>query len=241
MAVFTHGGLPVTHLAWSPAGARFLLTLAGDASLCSWSPKDGGRMLARLAGPRMQTGEEGDEFLTSFAFHPGNEAIVITATSFGRLFVRDLNTPAAPIKELASPHSSSVPDSCSIERVAFSNSAGSMLLMATASLDGRVAIWDASRMTVRTFLKHRPEPKDSSSEVGVTTLVWSHSVAAEVFTASSDGVVRRWNALTGDCLNTWHARSLCAVLDLTLSRLVPMVVAAMDDGSVAVFDYDLSH
>lgn len=227
LAIFRHHGeSPVTQLSWTCGAGRFLITAAADGSVVVWNPKDGSSV-HRLLPICTATDEEEEgegEAVTAMACHPSSEIHVMLGTSAGRLVLRE--TPTARDTWIDSPHTGS-----SIEAIAFSPSS-TIALLATGGVDGTVVIWDAARMHRRGVLDH------SANDQGVTCFKWLLLGKLQLVTGTTDGTIRRWDALTLKCLDEWHA-GLGAVNDLAVSPLVPMVVAAMDDGTAQVFDFAL--
>lgn len=203
----------VSSLRFSPDG-RLLLTSADDGSLIIWSPKDGQPMVKYSAGRGFHP-----EAVTCLAVHP-NGQVVFTGGSDGS--IRCSQVMSSNVVKSLELHTAS------IEAISISDFA-SPLMVATASLDGSVGVWDASTLSLRTTLQH--------GETGITCVAWIPK-SPQLVTGTTDGELRRWDARTGECVQLWRSRSGTAVLDISVSAIAKMVVAGFDDGIAAVYDYE---
>merc|ERR1712110_586110 len=99
----------------------------------------------------------------------------------------------------------------SVETVSFNNSAPeSLLLLATASMDGKIMIWDGKTFELRCTLK------DHLEKGGVVKVKWLPQRLPNLFcTCATDATVRLFNGLNGQCLGTMRGHT-ATVLDIDL-------------------------
>ncbi|XP_028393460.1 angio-associated migratory cell protein-like isoform X2 [Dendronephthya gigantea] len=107
----------------------------------------------------------------------------------------------------------------SIEAVGFSSK---QPIVATASLSGNLGIWDVASQRLRHQCQH---------PAGVTQLHWDDSL---IYTACLDGILRLWDARSGNCEREWHGHR-APILDLAVSRDSSIVMTSSDDGTVKRF------
>ena len=121
----------------------------------------------------------------------------------------------------------------SVEGVSFCAAPGALQLCASGAVDGQLIVWDLNTRQMRLQCAH-PE---------TITAVHFDAATTQLFTACMDGVVRCWDALTGELLSAFHAHS-SAVLCIALSSPTASassarrVVSGSDDGTCLVFAWD---
>lgn len=217
----------ISQCAFTPDG-KYAVSASEEDGLIVWSPKDGKSINKH---PSKTVGRT-----TCFAIHP-NSQVVIVGSMDGEMKCVQVHSQVV-VKDMHG--------HCDcIERIEFSTEKSSgLLLVASAGLDGRVIIWDAATLNQRITMMMVEESKEmeDNEEVeqmvdSVTTLKWLPNTL-ELVSGSVGGELRRWDARTGDCLQTWRSRSGSAVLDIAVSIVAKMVVVAFDDGVVAVYDYE---
>ena len=121
----------------------------------------------------------------------------------------------------------------SIESVSFHPSGHP--LVATASLDGSMIVWDVNTMTPRVVCKH---PR------GVIRVLWAQKGTNSspdqlvhdlcLYTCCLDGRVRLWDARSGKCEREFQGFTK-AVLDMDATPDGRYILAGSDDGTARVF------
>jgi len=112
----------------------------------------------------------------------------------------------------------------SVEDVAFCDC---LPLMASASMDGTIRIWDLNNYSVRHVLNH---------DDAVIRLKW-HKNSPILTSCSNDKTVRMWDARSGACLKVWkgHRKS---ILDFAMTPDGKVIATAGDDGESLIFMID---
>jgi len=191
------------------------LVVTGDEAgcVCVWSPKTG-QLLHRHEAAH-------DGPVTAVAAHP-TRRIVLTGGLDGVCRVWSLDTG----KALGSLRGHSE----SIESVACSGQAGSASLAATGGVDGLLCVWDLNSQQLRVACNH-PD---------AVTAVRFDSSQALCYTSCMDGLVRSWDALTGQLLAAWEGHS-AASLCLSVSdgeAGMRRLVSGSDDHTCLVFAFN---
>ncbi|EDV26425.1 uncharacterized protein TRIADDRAFT_54401 [Trichoplax adhaerens] len=96
----------------------------------------------------------------------------------------------------------------SVEAISFSKL---QTLLASASLNGDLAIWDLPTQRLRHRCKH---------EGGVSKLLWNPAKPL-LYTGGLNGNILVWDGLNGECLKVWHGH-YDEILDLAISGYVTL-------------------
>ncbi|XP_046859614.1 angio-associated migratory cell protein-like [Xenia sp. Carnegie-2017] len=104
----------------------------------------------------------------------------------------------------------------SIESVAFCSI---LPVVLTGSLSGKLGIWDLTNQRIRQQCEH---------PAGVTKILCEGGM---IFSACLDGILRLWDARSGNCEREWHGHS-APILDMAYSRLDACVFTSSDDKTV---------
>ncbi|XP_037552613.1 angio-associated migratory cell protein [Nematolebias whitei] len=112
-------------------------------------------------------------------------------------------------------------ESNSVESVGFCNI---LPLVAVAYLDGTLSIYDLSAQVQRHRCQH---------EAGIVHLRWEES-SSVVSTSSLDGVLRLWDARSGNLLSEYHGHTE-EIFDFTINREASLAVTASADNRAKVF------
>ncbi|XP_077587516.1 angio-associated migratory cell protein [Stigmatopora nigra] len=112
-------------------------------------------------------------------------------------------------------------DSNSVESVGFCNV---LPLLAVAYLDGILAIYDIPTQGLRHRCHH---------EAGIVRLLWEES-SSFVSTCCLDGVLRQWDARTGDMVSEYRGHAL-EILDFAVNREATVAVTSSGDKKAKVF------
>lgn len=227
MRIFTSNG-QVTCLCWSTDN-QSLLTGSYLGAINIWPLKSKGEPIHYPSLPREQ-----ECYITCIAAHP-NGQIAVVGTSNGTLHVFQVHSKAI----LGSLLVSEKPVEC----LAFSQpNNNNLILLATGSLDGSVSVWDAQSLLAHTTPRFKLKSSDPFSAAvesdlgGITCLEWVHNTF-QLVTASTNGIVMRWDALKGNCLNKWLCGRAAPVHTLSVSPVAPMVVVGGEDGVASVFEF----
>uniref|UniRef100_A0A7S1F7U0 Angio-associated migratory cell protein n=1 Tax=Noctiluca scintillans TaxID=2966 RepID=A0A7S1F7U0_NOCSC len=218
MQIFTSHAQRVTCGCW-PNGGKLICTGSEDCSIVVWNPRAG--------TPQQHLRQLHESPVVCMCAHP-ESPIVVTGSEDKTAKVVQVET-GSVIATLTG-HDDSV------EAVAFSNATG-LLLLATASMDGRVQVWNAKKYDLRCTMR------DHEGSGGVTTLKWLPPSHSELLcTSSTDRTLRLFNALSGQCVRTLYGHS-DTVLSLDLSVVGGAnlcVVSGSDDSTCRVFAVSLN-
>lgn len=258
-ALYSHTG-SCTAGAWLPTDGSLLCTVSEDGSFYAWDLVEG-RSLVGLTALDQRFEVEGG--LVSIAINwEGTFAAVGGATgtckvvSLPRSASSTTTTSSTSKKSKGGPSSSSSTAASSassstggqilttlqshtqsVESLAFSRT---LPLLATASVDGQIIIYDHSRQfTIRKTLSSahsdavvkvefvNPKPNNNLPPAQAAT------AAILLTSCSTDGTIKRWDARSGNLLNTWkgHADGV-----LGFVQTERFVVTAGDDQVALVFD-----
>lgn len=191
---------------------KSVLSGSDDCSTASWNPKTGKPNFHN----RGHNAHEASALC--IAQHP-SQPIFVSGSEDGSIHISSLAT-GKLIHKLSEAHSDSV------ETVSFGSSAHPLL--ASGSVDGTVKLFDLSRSAqVRQTLQHGE---------AVMKVAW-HPTKPIVYTVCTDGGIRAWHALTGQCLKTFtgHTESILAV---AINNSGTKFITGSDDKTVRVFNVD---
>uniref|UniRef100_A0A7S4VBT6 Anaphase-promoting complex subunit 4 WD40 domain-containing protein n=1 Tax=Alexandrium monilatum TaxID=311494 RepID=A0A7S4VBT6_9DINO len=220
MQIFAGHAQSVTCGCWG-LGGKVICTGSEDRGVIVWNPRAG--------APQQHMRQVHGSAVISICSHP-EAPIVVTGSEDATVKVLQMETG----KELAclTGHLDSV------ESVGFNApSPGGLLLLATASMDGKVFVWDGKTFDLRCTLA------DHFERGGIVRFRWLPAPqACWLCTCATDQTLRLFNALSGACARTFRGHA-DTVLDLDLAlgptqagsaqRLY--VVSGSDDKSCKVF------
>ena len=191
------------------------LVVTGDEAgcVCVWSPKTG-QLLHRH--DRAHDGP-----VTALTAHP-TRRIALSGGLDGVCRVWNLETGKA-LGALRG-HSES------IEAVACSGLTAAASLAATGGVDGLLCVWELNQQQLRVTCQH-PD---------AVTAVRFDSSQALCYSTCMDGLVRCWDALTGQLLAAWEGHSAAALCLAVSDGEAGMrrLVSGSDDHSCLVFAFD---
>lgn len=134
----------------------------------------------------------------------------------------------------------------SVEAVGFFPGAttGEYNWCATGGVDGFLKIWDlGNNGQCRRVCAHHDVTGDAVVDApGITRLIW-HPTLPLVFTASTDGIVRLWDARTGNCIQTLTGGHVDIINDMDVSYAAngnATVLTGSDDGIVRMFQVNVN-
>lgn len=201
--------------AWSTDGKSFT-TCGEDAVVIRWDPRSGQPSCRLDCGndERLAPGNDGAGAWNVVAVDAtGNIAAV--GSSEGLVKVLNLQNNGQLLASLEA-------QSDSIEAVAYSQ--GQPALLACASVDGTVAVYEAGSLRLRTTLRHDDAVVSIHFEPNTPFL----------FTASTDRSCRQWDVRTGAMLKQWFG-SRNSILCMAVAKGGKKIVAAGDDSNALVF------
>jgi len=224
MQIFAGHGQSVTCGAWG-LGGKLVVTGSVDRAVIVWNPRAG--------SPQQHVREVHENSIVSMCSHP-EAPLVVTGAEDASAKVLHIET--GKVVANLSGHDSSV------EACAFNNAAaGGISLLATAGMDGKLLVWDGKTFDLRCSIK------DHVGHGGVVRFKWlpQSAYGAWVCTCATDGTVRLFNALAGQCLRTLRGHT-DTVLDLDVSlgdapgagapgAQQMAVVSGSDDNSCRIF------
>ena len=127
----------------------------------------------------------------------------------------------------------------SVEAVWFASPVVNPNWCATGGVDGILKIWDLTNGHCRQVCCDRSE---HVKEGGITRLQW-HPTLPLVFTASSNGFIRIWEARNGNLVSALTGKS-DVINDLSVVSLdngqKAVIVSGSDDNTVRVFEIDVA-
>lgn len=203
MQIFAGHAQGVTCGCWA-LGGKLICTGSEDRSAIVWNPRAG--------TPQQHVKSLHESNIITICSHP-EAPIIVTGSEDACAKVVHVET--GKIVAVLSGHTESV------ECVRFSNpSAGSMLLLATGSMDGQIQIWDGKTFEIRCSLK------DHVDRGGIVNFKWlpAPTYGSWLCTCSTDRTMRVYNALSGECIQT-----LCGHSDTVLD--LDMMLVNATDGS----------
>jgi ribosome assembly protein SQT1 len=196
MQIFAGHAQSVTSGCWG-LGGKVICTGSEDKSVIVWNPRQG--------TPQQHLKQVHESAILSMCSHP--EAPIIVSGSEDAT-ARVIQIETGKVVAHLTGHMDSV------EAVGFNNAAPAdgLLLLATASMDGKIMIWDGKTFELRCTLKEHIE------KGGVVKLKWLPQrphLSSFFCTCATDATVRLFNGLTGQCLGTMRGHT-ATVLDLDL-------------------------
>jgi angio-associated migratory cell protein len=245
LQVFVGHEQAVTAGDFSPDG-KWALTASADATLRIWAPKTGLNKhvfrfqtqagltcLATNGGSDGMLVVVGGEDGLAHVCHIGTRKEIVTLSHF--------DPPSGPTTH--SRTNDDVDDDLefpmSVEAVGFAPSQSNWC--ATGGVDGKLKIWDLTRDGQCRHVCTPPE-MDPAAPDGITRLQW-HPSLPMVFTASSSGVVRLWDARNGILLHTLTG-GVEQINDMDIQFIpssgVAIIVTASDDKTLRVFELDVN-
>jgi len=221
MQIFAGHAQSVTSGCWA-MGGKLIVTGSEDRSVIVWNPRAG--------TPQQHIKGLHESNIITICSHPENP-IIVTGSEDAQGKVVHIET--GRILTTITGHQES------LEHVAFSNApTGTMLLLGTASMDGRVQIFDGKTYDTRCVLT------DHVEKGGVTVFKWlPAAMSAFLCTASIDRTCRVFNALAGQCINTLRGHTdtvlnldvmLVDAPDGTANQQVCMITGS-DDKTCKIF------
>lgn len=202
-----HGG-QINSASFSADGKK-IVTVSEDATLRVWDPKTGA-CLNVIKGHLFHT-----QPATSVVCHTDN-ATCLSAGVDTEAYLSNISTGKA-LGELKG-------HSAAIESTAFASAHPWAI---TASLDGRIGVFDLNSMQNRQWIKNR-------EEYGITRIA-QHSTT--IVGGDVRGGVSAWDVRTGGApVRHWQAHT-DAVMDLDISHDGKNIVSVSDDHSVKLFSF----
>jgi angio-associated migratory cell protein len=214
--------------AFSPDG-RWALSCSADGSLRVWAPKTGacrhvfrfgssGLTCLGTQGPLVLVGAEDGQ---AHVCHIGTKKVVASLRHSDDAAVSSDGDELLP---------------SSVEAVAFAGS--NPTWCATGGMDGVLKVWDLAN---NAQCRHACRPDGAAG--GITRIQW-HPNLPVVFTSSTAGAVRLWDARNGQLLQTLTGGSAEVINDMSVQWLdggkSAVVVTASDDGKVRIFDVNIA-
>lgn len=226
MQIFAGHAQSVTCGCWG-LGGKVICTGSEDRGVIVWNPRAG--------TPQQHIKQAHESAIISICSHP-EAPIVVTGSEDAVAKVIQMET--GKVIASLSGHADSV------ECVQFNSPVvGGLLLLATASMDGRALIWDGRTFDLRCTLT------DHFEQGGIVGFKWlpTSQYAAWLCTCATDRTLRLFNALSGACVRTFRGHTDTVLgLDLALrsaqageATAPPQpelcVASASDDGSCRLF------
>ena len=201
--------------AWASDGKSFT-TCGEDAVVIRWDPRSGAPSCRVDCGndERLAPGNDGQGAWNVVAVDPsGNIAAV--GSSEGLVKVLNMQSNGALLASLEA-------QSDSVEAIAYSS--GPPALLACASVDGTVAVYEASSLKLRTTLRH---------DDAVVAIHFEPNTP-HLFTASTDRSCRQWDVRTGQVVRQWFGHR-DSILCMAVARGGKTLVTGGDDTNALVF------
>eukprot|EP00397_Hematodinium_sp_SG-2012_P032922 GEMP01035106.1.p1 GENE.GEMP01035106.1~~GEMP01035106.1.p1 ORF type:complete len:442 (+),score=151.13 GEMP01035106.1:220-1545(+) len=215
-----HGGI-VSSGAFTASG-KIVVTGADDGGVIIWNPKEG--------TPSHNLTTMHRAAVVSICPYPDeSKNVVITGAADGSCKVLHVET-GKQLQTLGG-HEQSV------EAIGFSRPDALLPLLATADLNGRLAIWDAVTYESRTTVK-------KAHSDGIVDLEWATSdVEAShlLVTCSSDATSKLWDGRSGTLLRTFTGHQHLPVLavDVCVIGSDLLVASASDDETCKIYRHAL--
>jgi len=222
MQIFAGHAQSVSAGCWC-LGGKLICTGSDDKSVIVWNPRAG--------TPQQNIKQVHESAIVSMCSHP--DAPIVVAGSNDSV-VKVLQIETGKVLAVLPGHTDSV------ECIAFNTPApGSISLLATASMDGKVLVWEGRSFDLRCTLKEHID------KGGIVKFKWLNAPAFSSWlcTCSTDHTLRLFNALTGECAQTFRGHT-DTVLDFDISlrattgtQNVPslQVASGSDDCTCRVF------
>lgn len=195
---------------FTPDGKN-ILSGSNDGSMILWDPRSG----SPIYTIKPTNTKWHDNPITSIAINKDN-TVVLSGSSGGSLCLSQLHT-GKVITSLEG-HVDSIED------VGFCDC---LPLMASASLDGTVRVWDLNNYRIRHVLNHD----------GPVIKLKFHKNSPLFTTCSFDKTIRMWDARTGECKKVWKGHKK-GILDFAMTNDGSVIVTAGDDKESLVFMID---
>lgn len=210
MGVFAGHTASSTSGVWSADGKSFA-SVSEDGSIIQWDPRTGAanKRWETTYDERMSGGEQGWNVIAL----DGTGNICTVGSPEGRVKVINLTT-GALLGSLET-------QTDSIEAIVYSTT---LPLLAVASVDGTIAVYEVPSLKLRTTLKH-----DDS----VVALHFEPSTPF-LFSCSTDRTVRKWDVRTSTQTQIWRGHQ-DAILAMAVPKGGNKVVTAGDDHVALVF------
>lgn len=235
LQVFVGHESGVTAGSFTPDG-RWALSASSDGTMRVWAPRTGvSKHVFRL----------GDAGLTCLAVNGGTDSqLVVVGAEDGQAHVCHVGTKkvVASLRHFELPLTGGDEDMevpMSVEAVGFASPAVNPNWVATAGVDAVLKIWDlANDGQCRQVCRVTSDETDVG---GITRLQW-HPTLPLVFTSSSDGIVRLWDARNGSLVKTLTGH-VDMINDLNVCFIDPeneggtaIIVSGSDDKTVRVYE-----
>ena len=259
LQVFVGHESGVTAGAFTPDG-KWALSASSDGTLRVWAPRTGvNKHVFRVTDGAgltcLATGGGAEGALVMVGAEDGTAHVCHVVTKKVVATVRHVEPPILNTDE----DEDEVELPLSVEAVGFASPAVNPNWCATGGVDGILKIWDLTNGHCRQICSYgntvaatTPEgttgtTPSSSSRAGVgtggiTRLQW-HPTLPLVYTASSDGTIRIWDARNGNLVTalTGHTDM---INDLSVQTIEngdkAVVVSGSDDSTVRIFDVDIA-
>lgn len=213
MQIFAGHGQTVTTGCWG-LGGKLIVTGSQDCGAIVWNPRQG--------TPQQHMRELHLSAIICMCAHP-EAPIVVTGSEDASAKVVQIET--GKVVANLSGHGQSV------ESVAFNNPDpnSGISLLASASMDGQLNIWDGKTFELRCSIK------EIIGKGGITRFKW---LPAPVYgswlcTCSTDGAIRLFNCLSGQCVQTLQGHTE-TVLDVDVSVGQAQTAAGSPGAQLAV-------
>ena len=241
LQVFVGHESGVTSGSFSPDG-RWALSASSDGTMRVWAPRTGvSKHVFRL----------GDAGLTCLSVNGGTDSqLVVVGAEDGVAHVCHIGTKkvVASLRHFEAPLSSANNEDeemelpMSVEAVGFASATVNPNWVATGGVDGVIKIWDLANDGQCRQVCHVAESESNAG--GITRLRW-HPTLPLVFTSSSDGAVRVWDARNGVLVKTLTGHS-DMINDLDVTFFDPeneggmaVIVSGSDDKTVRIYELDI--
>jgi len=197
MQIFAGHAQGVTCGCWGQGG-KLVVTGSEDKGIIVWNPRAG--------TPQQHVRALHEGGIVAICAHPDPDVpIVVSGSEDGSAKVVQIET--GKVLHSLTGHEESV------EAVGYSNPLpNGPLLLATGSMDGKVIVWDGKTYDRRYIIK------DQVEQGGVVRLKWlpQSPYGCWLCTCATDGAVRLFNALSGECVRTLRGHS-DTVLDVDVA------------------------
>lgn len=199
---------------------KLVVTGSQDASIRVWSPTSGATLL------RIQSGMEGLRGMFHAAdlqcLAVGSEGtnagmLIASGCAAGDVFLTHRESGEVVVQ--LPRHEEGV------ESIAFTPSGIAPVMLATGGSDGVVRVWDVDSSAERCRFEHR----------GVVVKVIWHSKKALLVSASSDGSVVMWDALSGRMMKRFTGHTEF-ITDISFANSETLLASTSGDGSVRIYD-----
>jgi ribosome assembly protein SQT1 len=211
MQIFAGHAQSVTCGCW-PMGGKLVCTASEDRGIIVWDPRTG--------APKHHAKQVHEGAIVSICAHPEGPVVVSGGEDAIAKVVHIENGNTLAVLR---GHSESV------EALGFSNPGpNAMLLLVTASMDGKVNVWDGKTFELRCALD------EHLNQGGVVRFKWLPPpvYGSWLSTCATDGTVRLFDALAGHCVRTLRGHT-DTVLDVAVA-LGPAVEGPAGDHKLRI-------